>query len=388
MVEFEAGTRPRISNPLVLISSLAEGGAERVTVSFLRRLVAQGKRVTLCTITNRFDSFLAEDIRSAGIERIDLGAHRLASARLLIRYVRLLRRKRFDIVHAHGQDASILAAFGRCITGVPLVMTRHVQEEPSANWRENLRARAALAAFRRADRVVAVSDSTARRLHDLTRLDPLSVRIIHNGIELERFQNPETKAQRKEIRASLGAADDDFLILVLSVLRPGKGHDVLLRAWPSIQKRRPHAKLVIAGGGEMQSELVAQAELLGNSVRLLGARNDVPGLLAACDLLVLPSVSEALPTVIMEAAAARKAVIATNVGGVPELVEDGKTGVLVPPGDGDSLADAILQLIFDPNRLRNFGEEAERKAIRQFSMDRQITETLKLWNEVIVEKNE
>lgn len=374
-------------NPLVLISSLAEGGAERVTVSFLRRLITCGQRVTLCTLTNRFDSFLAEEIRGTGIERVDLGAKRLASPRLMIRYFRLLRQRGFDLVHAHGQDASILAAFGRFVTGVPLVITRHVQEEPSFNWRQNLRSKAALAAFRRADAVVTVSQSTAKRLLELVRLDPMSVHTIYNGIDVDRFHDSKVKAQRREIRASLGANGVDFLILLLSVLRQGKGHDVLLRVWPSIRKRNPQAKLVIAGGGEMRLKLQSQARTLGDSVLFLGPRSDVPLLLAACDLVVLPSGSEALPTVIMEAAAAGKAVIATGVGGVPELVENGKTGILVPPDDEESLANAIGQVMSDPDRLRRMGEEAERKAVQQFSQDKQVEQTLCLWNQLIARKH-
>jgi glycosyltransferase involved in cell wall biosynthesis len=163
---------------LVLLSGLATGGAERVTVSFLRRLKALGIQAAVCTVTGRHDSRLAGEIRDADIVRHDLGARRLADPRAAVRLARLLWREQVDVVHAHGQDASILAAAVRPFARVPLVVTRHVLDEPSASWRQRLRARLACAAFRRADAVVAVSCAAADRLAELARLARTSIEVI------------------------------------------------------------------------------------------------------------------------------------------------------------------------------------------------------------------
>ena len=120
----------RTVRPLVVVSSLAPGGAERVTVSFLRRLKSAGHDVPVCTVSSQQDGALAEELRQAGVARYDLAARRLADARALLRLIRLIRGERYDLVHAHGQDAAILAALACAVCGVPFVATRHVLEEP------------------------------------------------------------------------------------------------------------------------------------------------------------------------------------------------------------------------------------------------------------------
>ncbi|HXF05576.1 MAG TPA: glycosyltransferase, partial [Blastocatellia bacterium] len=150
--------------PLILLSSLATGGAERVTVSFLRRLQQRGMEALVCTVTARHDGPLAAELSSSGVRRYDLGARRLADPLAAWRLLRLLRRQPIALVHAHGQDASILGAAVRSLVGVPLIITRHVLDEPSVTWRQRLRARLALWAIRQADAVVAVSSAAADRL--------------------------------------------------------------------------------------------------------------------------------------------------------------------------------------------------------------------------------
>ena len=129
-------------NPLVLMSGLAPGGAERVTVSFLRRLNDQGRRVPLCTLTAAHDDpSLVRELEEAGVERLDLGARRLADPAALLRLRALLRAREVDLVHAHGQDATILSRWAAWLTGFRRVDTRHVVEEPGGTWRERARAR-------------------------------------------------------------------------------------------------------------------------------------------------------------------------------------------------------------------------------------------------------
>lgn len=363
----------------MLISGLAMGGAERVTVSFVRRLKALGIQAAVCTLSARHDSRLAAELREARVVRHDLGARRLADPRAAVRLARLLTREHVDVVHAHGQDASILAAAVRPLARVPLVVTRHVLDEPSASWRQRLRARLACAAFRGADAVVAVSSAAADRLAELARLPRTSIEVIANGIELERFNGAASEV-RCATRQALGAHGAERLVLVPAVLRAGKGHEVLLDAMPALLARVPTARVLIVGGGEREPELRARARDLGEAVRFLGPREDVPRLLAACDLVVLPSLSEALPTALMEAAAAGRPVVATRVGGVPEVVQDGCTGLLVPAHDARALAEAMAALLGDPERSRAFGAAARELACERFGIDQQVSHTLELWS--------
>lgn len=367
--------------PLVLVSSLATGGAERVTASLLCRLRRQGHDVALCTVTARHDGPLAEEVARQGVVRFDLGADRLADPRVLLRLLRLLRCEGFGLVHAHGQDASILALAARPWARLPLVVTRHVLEEPAADARQRARALAALLALRLADAAVAVSHAVARRLASAGWLDRDRIRVIPNGIELERFDPVASSASRAATRRALGVGPDEPLALVPAVLRPRKGHPLLLEAVPRIRERVPGARLLFAGSGPLEGELRRHAAPLGDAVRFLGERGDVPALMAAADLVVLATETEALPTVLMEAAAAGRPAVASDVGGVGEVVAAGRTGLLVPVGDAGALADAVGRLLLDCDRARALGAAARALAEERFGMDLYVRRTLELWRE-------
>jgi glycosyltransferase involved in cell wall biosynthesis len=365
--------------PLVLLSSLAASGAERVAVSLLCRLAQRGHPAVLCTLTARVDDAqLAAELREAGVVRHDLGARRLAEPRACAAYLRLLVGGGFDVVHAHGQDAWILAGLVRRVRPVPLALTRHVLEEPAATWRQSLRRRCALAAARCGDALVAPSSSTADQLAQLTGLCASRIHVIPNGVDIDRFERPGTAAARSDIRRKLGLAESEQMVLLPAVLRAGKGHDVLLDALPLIEKECPRARVVFAGGGEREGELRERTR--GSNVLILGHRTDIPELLAGCDVVALPSLSESLPTALIEAAAARRPVVATRVGGTPDIVEHGVSGLLVTPGDPRALASAIVAVLADPAKAHAFGEAGRIVARCRFSLDAHVDRTLELWS--------
>lgn len=365
--------------PLVLLSSLGAGGAERVAVSLVCRLAQRGHSVVLCTLTSCVDDEqLARELRQAGVVRHDLGARRLADPRACVAYLRVLARAGCNVVHAHGQDAWILASAIRRLRPVPLALTRHVLDEPAGTWRQSLRRRGALAAARRGDALVAPSSATAERLAQLTGVCVSRIHVIPNGIDLDRFDIPAAATAREDVRLKLGFAAHVRFVLVPAVLRHGKGHDVLLDALPSIRRQVPHVRIAFAGGGDREDELRQRTR--GSDVVVLGHRADIPELLAACDLVVLPSLAEALPTALIEAAAARRPVVATRVGGTADVVEHGVTGLLVPPGDSRALAEAIVAVLADPEKARAFGHEARTLAHYRFSLDAHVDRTLDLWS--------
>jgi len=366
--------------PLVLISGLGPGGAERVTVSCLVRLARQGRAVPLCTVTGPGDGRLAEELAGAGVVRHGLAARRLADPPALLRLLRLLHQGRHDLVHAHGQDATIMAAAACALSRLPLVVTRHALDEWRCGRHPRARVLAARLALRRADAVVAVSAATALALARATRVPRDRVRVIPNGIDLERF-GAVPEDTRARTRAALGAEADDALVLFPAVLRDGKGHDVLLSALPQIRALVPRARVLIAGVGPLEAALRARARAMGDAVTFLGHRDDMPALLAAADLVVLPSRSEALPTALIEAAAAGRAVVATHVGGVEEVVVHDHTGVLIPPGNVTALVAAVCTLLLDPARADALGAAARARVGGRFDIDDQARRTWQLWQE-------
>jgi len=368
-----------IPRPLVLLSALRAGGAERVVVSLVCRLAQRGLRAALCTLSAEHDSpQLVEELQVAGVARYDLAASRLGDPRAPVRYLRLILRQRFDVVHAHGQDAWILASVVRRLVNTPLVLTRHVLDESADTWRESARRRWALAAARHADALVAPSFATADRLGELAGLCASRVHVIPNGIDLEKFEASASASRREEVRLGLGLGTSEKMVVLPAVLRPGKGHTVLLAALPAIRARVPDARVLFVGDGQEGVELRELAQSHG--VLFLGHRDDLPDLLRACDLVVLPSFSEALPTVLIEAAAAGRPVVATRVGGTTDIVEHGTTGLLVPPGDPDALAEAIVALLADPRTAEAFGRAGRLVAYARFSLDGHVDRTLDLWS--------
>ena len=369
--------------PLVLISSLRAGGAERIVVSLVCRLAQRGYGPLLCTLNSRYDDAqLAEEVCKSGVARYDLRAERLSDPRGVARYLRLLTAARVNVVHAHGQDAWILASMARPLTNVPLALTRHVLDEPADTWRQALRRRSALAAARCADALVAPSWATADRLALLARFSPSRIHVIPNGIDLARFDRPASAATRNETRRALGVEAHEQIVLLPAVLRHGKGHEVLLDCLPTIQAKVPHVRVVIAGDGERSAELRGRVRPYGATVLFLGHRSDLPELLEASDLVVLPSLSEALPTALIEAAAASRPVVATRVGGTPDVVEHGVTGLLVPPADRCALADAIVSLLCDVRKAESFGRAGRVVAHCRFSLDGHVDRTLELWSRI------
>jgi len=371
----------RISvRPLLLVSSLAAGGAERVVVSLACRLAQRGHEAAVCTLTSKCDTHLADELREAGVIRYDLAARRLTDSGAALRYLRLLSRSGVDVVHAHGQDAWILASLARRLTTVPLILTRHVLDEPAETWRQSLRRRCALDAVRQADAVVAPSSATADRLAELAGICASRIHVIPNGIDLKRFQ-PAANA-RERLRRALGCPAHERLLLTPAVLRQGKGHEVLLDAIPALRRSVPDVKVVFAGAGDRESELRERAQPYGERVVFLGHREDLPDLLAACDLVVLPSYSEALPVALIEAAAAGRPMVATGVGGTADIVAHGVNGLLVPPGDPGALAEAIAGVLSEEERLQAFGQAARMMARHKFSLDGHVDRKLELWSNV------
>ncbi|MBN1569683.1 MAG: glycosyltransferase family 4 protein [Acidobacteria bacterium] len=372
-----------MTRALALISGLPTAGAEKVTVGFLRRLHGTEHRVSICTVTSRHDGPLAKEIEASGVVRHDLGACRLADPLALVRLLRLLRYEQPDIIHAHGQDASILGATARLVSPHPLIITRHVLDEPQGNIRQKCRAQMTLLALRRADSVIAVSKAAAHRLSDIAGLPRPKIRIIPNGIDLEPFVASDLPARGRQLREKLRLSPNAFVVLMPAALREGKGHEVALAAMPRLKEMIPGLRLLFAGSGACEFALKQQAKPFGDRVLFLGDFSEMPILLSACDLVILPSMSEALPTVLIEAAAAGRAVVATRVGGTPEVVKENCTGLLVPPNDPDALAAAVGDLANNPKQLKAFSEAARAHARENFSLELQVRRTLELWSEIM-----
>ncbi len=253
---------------------------------------------------------------------------------------------RAEVVHNHMYRAELvgtraalaLAESGRLRPYV--VGTVHSSRVRSAEDR------AILAALTpRMDRLVAVSRAMERKIAE-ERPSATPVSLIYNGVDLVRYDHQEPCCT---LREEYGMPADAQVVGIVARLEPEKGHPTLLDAWPLVLRRVPSARLLVVGEGSRRPALEEQAAALGIADRVIftGRRDDVPAVTAALDIAVLPSYREAQGLTILEAMALARPVVASAVGGIPETVEDGRTGLLVPPHDAEALAAAIVRLLTD-----------------------------------------
>ena len=266
-----------------------------------------------------------------------------------------------DLVHWHAARAHALGAVAALLAPGPArILSRRVdfpvRRSPGSRWLYSLPI----------DSILAISEGVRQALIQ-SGVAATRIEVVPSGIDLEPFQAP---FDRPGVRRRLGLAEGDLLILQIGALAPHKSQTDLLRAAAAALARRQDLRFWIAGEGPLRAELEAEhrALKLGEAVRLLGFREDVTELLRSADLFVVSSYLEGMGTSILDAMAAGLAVVATRVGGIPEIVEHDATGILVPPRDPEALAAAILDLAGDPARRAALGAKG-RERVRAFSAD-------------------
>jgi len=350
-----------VLNVLQLIPTLDRSGAEKQMVLLAKGLPRDRFRVEVAALT-RLGPLEAE-LREAGVPVTLIGKALKVDPFALMRLTRFLKAKRFDVVQTWVFAANAYGRVAARRAGVPVVVTAEMAVDVWKN-RGHLAIDRALA--RRCDKVV----GNSRAVVDFYRKAGLpddSLDMIYSGIPVA--EPPEV--DRAEVRAAFGWPADAPLVLFAGRLMPQKGVDVLVAALDLLQHVRPQIRTLIAGDGPLKDELqgTAHAFQLDDRVKFLGHRGDVPRLLAAADVLVLPSRYEGLPNVVLEAMTYRKAVVATAAPGTTEVVADGETGLLVPVDDANALARSIRTLVDDPDLRRRMGEAGRARVEAEFGVD-------------------
>jgi glycosyltransferase involved in cell wall biosynthesis len=337
---------------------------------FARAFTARGGELRVCCLKSIGGNPFEAELRAAGVPVTNLGARNLRDVSAFRRLLRLLREERIDLVHAHLAYASIWGALACRILGLPCVATLHVVPSGAPRHsREGIREALLVRALDRwAARVIAVSRAVREAWIERGGIEPGKIVVVGNGVEAGAFAG---LGEREAVRRELGIEPGAPLAVTVSVLREGKGIEVLLDALPAVLADHPAARFLVAGDGPLKAILAARAARLGVGEKVIwaGFRRDVPALLAAGDLFVLPSLWDAYPTVLLEAMAAGLPVVSTRAGGIPEIVDDPRTGRLVPPGDAETLADAISGLLASPAEREALGRAARAEAVARFSVE-------------------
>jgi glycosyltransferase involved in cell wall biosynthesis len=367
---------------LFLIHSDEPGGAE---TAFLQLVTGVAQRGAAVTVGIAGEGWLLDRLCGAsaagGVAVAPLRFRRPADGALLRDIVRLIRKTRAELVQSFVSRMNLYGALAGAWTRVPVVTSVRGAEGPGRwgplpDWLVG----------RLSARVVTVSEELRLRLTG--RLPAEKLVTIYNGVSLERF-TPLDAHERAAVRKELGIPTGAPLAGTVSRLDPIKGVADFVEAAALIARsahlaaRSPY--FLVAGDGSERARLTALAAErgLGDRMRFLGERQDIPRLLGALDVFVLPSLSEGLSNAVLEAMAAGRPVVATDVGGNAELVREAETGLLVPARDPHALSMAIEALLLDPDRARRLGDAGARRAAEQFALSRMIEGYGRLYEEVL-----
>lgn len=357
---------PQRVNVLLVESGQAVGGTERVVWELATRLPPArfDVRVWLSPVPALDEFAQALAGRGLAVDRVAEVDSRWDWGGMLGTWSRL-RRVKPDVIHVHHVWPAAdryLAMLARAAGARRLVVTEHIVGQPHSGGQRALK-RDELG---RADAVTAVCGAVAEMLVNDYGIARERVRVVPNGADLpdEQAEIAPARAYRERFGASLIRP----LWVVAGRLEEQKGHAVLFDALAEVRKRGLDFTLAVAGEGKLRGELEQLAEQLGigNRVRFLGALDDVGPLLAAADAVVLPSLWEGLPLVLLEAMVRSRPVVATAVGGVPEAIDDGVHGALVPPGDALALADELERFHRKTERASRLGRAAGERVRRDF----------------------
>lgn len=342
-----------------LIESDGPGGAERMLASLASELQAAGGHNVVVVPTNG-EGWLARELAGTGVTIEPFHLDRPVSATCARHLQAILHRHRIGVAHSHEFTMAVYGAYASWRAGVGHLITMHGSRYYAGRWRRRIALRAAVAL---SDCVVAVSTHLAAALSRDLWIRRSRIATIPNGV---RSLPGERASLREELRLSPG----DYLLLAVGNLYPVKGHQFLIEALALLRDRYPRAHVAIAGRGGLADSLLGRAHELGLSgrVHLLGLRSDIPNLLAAADVFVLPSLSEGLPLALLEAMFARLPVVASDVGEVRSVLKGGRAGVLVGPGDPGQLAGALDRLLSNLDEARRLGEEAARCAAADYDV--------------------
>lgn len=357
-----AELRPPAKRPvrvIHLLYSLGVGGMEMGVHKLLMGLDRNVVDSSVCSLTPR-EQVQTQWPTDARVHT--LGRRAGNDPALVPKLYRLFRRERPDVVHTHAWGTLIEGMVAARAARVPvLVHGEHGTLETRGRniWIQRL-------AWSRVDRVLAVSDALADRMAATIDFPVSRITVIRNGVDLERFGRHSRDAARRAI----GVTPTAFVVGTVGRLVPVKDQRQLIAAAHLLVQRGIPLTVIIVGDGELRSELLDQIDRLGlqEHVRLLGSRDDVPELMAAFDVFALPSQSEGLSNTVLEAMASGLPVVATRVGGNPELVQSGTTGLLVPPGDERELAEAVSALYLDADCRRRMAMAARHRAQSAFSV--------------------
>jgi glycosyltransferase involved in cell wall biosynthesis len=357
-----------------LIESSGPGGAERIVADLARSFQAANTE-NVVFLPRDGEDWLRQQLEGSGVTIEYFRIDRPVSPACAHGLTKAFLSYEIDVAHSHEFSMAVYGGWAAWRAGIPHVITMHGGRYYAVHLRRRLALRAAIAL---SASTVAVSGPLAKAISEDLGVQRSRILMVRNGV---RYIEPERVTLREELRLQ----HEDRLVVSVGNLYPVKGHQHLVDALALLAARHPRLHVAIAGRGGLDEALRSKATDAGltHRLHLLGLRADIPAILAAADIFALPSLSEGLPLALIEAMFAARPIVATTVGEVSVVLEDGKLGVLVEPGSAQALASALDALLTDPTHAKALGQRAARHARDQYSLARMVGRYANLYEQAL-----
>lgn len=388
--------KPKKIRIVNIITRMELGGPPILVLDILQHLDKERFESTIATgitIDRKYDMIgFARDknIRVFAMPSLVRDIHPLKDIKTLIKLVIFLKKEKFDIVHCHTSKGGFIGRLAAKLAGAKIIIY-----SPHGDIFEGYFCKLATDFFillekfaaRFTDKIINLTKIEIERFLEHGIGTRHQLKQIYNGINIKYYERAMTSNLKK--RDEFGLGKDDFVCATVGRLVPVKGHTYLIKAIQKVVKVIPEAKFLFVGDGELKPKLSEEIKSydLQRNVFLLGARSDIATILGCINVFLLPSLNEGFGMVLIEAMAARKPVIATNVGGVPEVIINGTTGILVPPEDPEAFSSAIIKLYNNPEMSLEMGLAGYKRAKKLFNIETTVHELEELYEALIAEKN-
>lgn len=358
-------------NVLELTTTLEVGGTERMLSYLVRGLDKEKFNVSIACLTH--GGAVADELSADGFDVTALNMKGKLDFGVLARLYQLIKEKKVSILHTYLFHANFLGRIVGKLAGVPVIISS--ERIMGLEGKHRMIANKLTSPLTSA--LSCNADAVKKFMVEEIGLCTEKITVIHNGVDTEKFG---ISIDKNKVREKLGISADEVTCITVARLDGQKGMENLIGA----AKKNPKIKFLIAGDGPLREELENKSKDSEN-ILFLGLRRDIPELLKASDIFILPSLWEGFPNVVLEAMAANLPVIATNTSGTPEAVIDGETGMLVKPGDARQLAEAVKHMSSEPELMKEMGKRGRERAVKFFSLEEMIKKNEELYERLIEE---
>jgi glycosyltransferase involved in cell wall biosynthesis len=374
-------------NLLYVFDNMEFGGGERVFSQIINRLSGEQYNIMVaCLPTGAF----IEKIKGSGAQIKSVDMRNRLNLRVILQLAGLMKGERVDIVHSQGARADFFARMAAKLARVPFVVS--TVPMPVEGFDVNPIRKFIYTVFNRfserfVDRFMVVSDALEKMMIEKHRIDPQKVVKIYNGIEKDEYCRPDKEIayRRSSFRKKSDLGENVPVIGVIGRLVWQKGFKYFIGAIPDVLKEFKDAKFLLVGEGKLEDELKVKSKKLKLEDKIIftGFMDDIRDVLASIDILVIPSLQEGLPVVLLEAMAMKKPIVAANIEGIMEILENSVSGLLVPPRDIKALAEAVIDLLKHEDKANQMGLAARRVVEERFGVDIMVQKVEEVYEELL-----